>query len=114
MMRGMEDLRAYLNGLPVAEQELFAKRCGTTVGYLRKLLATGDLVREKTCVAIERESGGAVTRMALRPDDWREIWPELDESMPELVAAGQALMRHLDAKHQRTMAKYRAREGGAA
>lgn len=80
-MRGMEDLRAYLNGLPVAEQDGFAKRCGTTVGYLRKLLATGDLVREKTCVAIERESGGAVTRMALRPD-WREIWPELSEAKP--------------------------------
>lgn len=77
----MEDLRTYLNGLPVAEQDGFAKRCGTTVGYLRKLLATGDLVREKTCVAIERESGGAVTRMALRPD-WREIWPELAEVNP--------------------------------
>lgn len=81
MMRGMEDLRAYLNGLPVADQDGFAKRCGTTVGYLRKLLATGDLVREKTCVAIERESGGAVTRMALRPD-WREIWPELADTKP--------------------------------
>lgn len=78
----MEDLRAYLNGLPVADQDGFAKRCGTTVGYLRKLLATGDLVREKTCVAIERESGGAVTRMALRPD-WREIWPELAEQLPK-------------------------------
>lgn len=80
-MLGMEELRAYLNGLPVAEQEGFAKRCGTTVGYMRKLLATGDLVREKTCVAIERESGGVVTRMALRPD-WREIWPELTETKP--------------------------------
>ncbi|MBI3103224.1 MAG: helix-turn-helix domain-containing protein [Burkholderiales bacterium] len=77
----MEELRAYLNGLPVAEQDGFAKRCGTTVGYLRKLLATGDRVREKTCVAIERESGGAVSRMALRPD-WREIWPELSAANP--------------------------------
>lgn len=82
----MEELRAYLNGLPVAEQEGFAKRCGTTVGYLRKLLATGDQVREKTCVAIERESGGAVSRMALRPD-WREIWPELSAANPDQEVA---------------------------
>lgn len=32
------------------------------------------------CVAIERETGGAVTRQALRPDDWHLIWPELADS----------------------------------
>lgn len=32
------------------------------------------------CVAIERLSGGVVTRRDLRPDDWRDIWPELAES----------------------------------
>lgn len=31
------------------------------------------------CTAIERATGGAVTRRDLRPDDWREIWPELAE-----------------------------------
>lgn len=29
------------------------------------------------CVPIERATEGAVTRRDLRPDDWREIWPEL-------------------------------------
>ena len=29
------------------------------------------------CVAIERETGGQVTRRDLRPDDWHLIWPEL-------------------------------------
>lgn len=28
-------------------------------------------------VAIERETGGAVTRRDLRPNDWAQIWPEL-------------------------------------
>ncbi|MFZ1181653.1 MAG: YdaS family helix-turn-helix protein [Herbaspirillum sp.] len=28
-------------------------------------------------VAIEQETGGAVTRRDLRPDDWMLIWPEL-------------------------------------
>jgi len=31
------------------------------------------------CTAIERATEGAVTRRDLRPDDWREIWPELEE-----------------------------------
>lgn len=29
------------------------------------------------CTAIEKVTGGAVTRRDLRPDDWQEIWPEL-------------------------------------
>lgn len=29
------------------------------------------------CTAIERATGGAVTRRDLRPDDWHRIWPEL-------------------------------------
>lgn len=31
------------------------------------------------CVAIERATGGAVTRQDLRPQDWHLIWPELSE-----------------------------------
>lgn len=31
------------------------------------------------CVAIERATSGAVSRRDLRPLDWREIWPELEE-----------------------------------
>jgi len=34
------------------------------------------------CVAIERATGGAVTRRDLRPSDWWKIWPELaDDEM---------------------------------
>lgn len=31
------------------------------------------------CVQIERATSGAVMRWDLRPDDWRDIWPELAE-----------------------------------
>lgn len=34
------------------------------------------------CVAIERATDGAVTRQDLRPDDWRDIWPELADATP--------------------------------
>lgn len=32
------------------------------------------------CVAVENATGGKVTRRELRPDDWRSIWPELEEA----------------------------------
>lgn len=42
------------------------------------------------CVAIERATGGAVTRRDLRPNDWQDIWPELadaDHPAPAEAAA---------------------------
>lgn len=38
------------------------------------------------CYAIERASGGKVTRRDLR-DDWQEIWPELDRRTGPRVAS---------------------------
>lgn len=29
------------------------------------------------CVTLEQDSGGAVTRKELRPEDWERFWPEL-------------------------------------
>lgn len=70
-MRGMEQLRAYLNSLPPPERDGFAARCGTTVGYLRKALSARQRLGEGLCIAIERESGGSVLLESLRPDvDW--------------------------------------------
>lgn len=79
----MRPLLEYLNSLPVAEQASFAQRCGTTVGYLRKAVSVGQLLKAVVCVAIERETRGQVTRRDLRPDDWQDIWPELAESEPK-------------------------------
>ena len=39
------------------------------------------------CVAIERLGSGVVTRRELRPDDWMEIWPELENSEPKQAPA---------------------------
>ncbi len=83
----MESLRLYLNGLPPTEQERFALRCGTTIGYLRKALSLRTIMNPRLCADIERESGGVVTRMDLRPDDWHRIWPELAAAHPERVPA---------------------------
>lgn len=73
----MNELITFLNALPRAEQDAFAKRCCTSVGYLRKAASVGQLLGAELCVSIETETQGAVRRQDLRPDDWSRIWPEL-------------------------------------
>lgn len=71
----METLRAYLGTLKPDVQARFARRAGTTIGYLRKALSVharfdGALVRR-----LHVESHGAVSLSDLRPD----IWPPNEE-----------------------------------
>lgn len=67
----MESLREYLNSLERPEQEAYAARCGTSLGYLRKALSTKERIAESTSIALERESGGKVLVDDIRPDvDW--------------------------------------------
>lgn len=67
----MDTLKTYLNSLAPPEQQGFASRCGTSLGYLRKAISTGQRIGESLCINIERESAGAVTCEELRPDvDW--------------------------------------------
>ena len=64
-------LRDYLNKLSTAEQAPFASKCGTSVGYLRKAISKRQALGVPLCIAIERNTGGAVTCEDLRPDiDW--------------------------------------------
>jgi len=74
----METLRQYLNSLPRAEQEAYARRCKTTIGYLRKALSTKPRLDGAFARVLDEESGGAVRRGDLRPD----IWPELSPTEP--------------------------------
>lgn len=76
----MQCLRDYLNSLPVSEQAVFAAKCGTSIGYLRKALSAGQVPSPERCVLIEQITGGALSRRDLRPDDWHRIWPELIET----------------------------------
>lgn len=70
----MESLRAYLNGRPVEEQQDFAARCGTTIGYLRKALSTKPDLDAELVIALERESGGVVRCEDVRPGvDWEYL-----------------------------------------
>lgn len=70
----MEELRAYINGLPPNEQVEFAERCETTIGYLRKALATKQRLGIELCIRLQRESGGVVRCEDVRPDvDWADL-----------------------------------------
>lgn len=73
----MREVLEYLKRLPPEGRADFAVRCGTSLGYLRKAASVGQLFNPATCVRLEVESGGVITRPMLRPDDWQDIWPEL-------------------------------------
>lgn len=67
----MDKLIQFLNRMPPPDQAVFAKRCGTTVGYLRKAVSKRQKLGDGLCINIERESGRAVLCEDLRPDcDW--------------------------------------------
>lgn len=77
----MDKLKTLIKPMSPEEREDFAVRCGTTWPFLRNVMYGQRTAGEKLCVAIERESGRAVTRQDMR-EDWREIWPELAEPAP--------------------------------
>lgn len=64
----MEKLRNYLKSLSTPEKEAFAKRCGTTLGYLRKAISLNNRFDVNLCIAVERESSGVVRCEDVRPD----------------------------------------------
>lgn len=67
----MQLLLSYLNSLAAPERIDFATRCGTSAGYLRKAISSGQRIGERIVINIERESAGAVRCEDLRPDvDW--------------------------------------------
>ena len=70
-VRYMDNLKTFLNGLSREEQEKFASRCKTSIGYLRKAISMRQQLGPALCVNIERESGRAVRCEELRQDvDW--------------------------------------------
>ena len=70
----MDKLLSYLNSLGKQDQESFARRCGTSVGYLRKAVSTGQQLGESLCINIDRESDSSVRFEDLRPDvDWAYV-----------------------------------------
>ena len=72
------DLRTYLSTGEQRQRE-FAEALGVTQGLISQWARGKAAPPPNRCVAIERMTGGEVTRQELRPDDWKDIWPELEE-----------------------------------
>lgn len=59
-------------------QSQLARSIGVTPVELHDWKKGNAPVPVKACVAIEQQTNGAVSRKDLRPDDWMQIWPELE------------------------------------
>ena len=92
----------------LGNQAILARALGVTpvtVGqWLKPEQRTGRHVPPKQCVRIEQLTDGQVTRRALRPDDWQEIWPELAQALAgttqpatETVAQAHFAIKHVEA-----------------
>jgi DNA-binding transcriptional regulator YdaS (Cro superfamily) len=84
-------LHDYLDSGGATALEL-AVKVGVSPAQLRQWVHgyAGRIPGPANCVAIERATGGKVTRKDLRPDDWFLIWPELDGAEALISAAAPA------------------------
>ncbi|MBP6018774.1 MAG: helix-turn-helix domain-containing protein [Burkholderiaceae bacterium] len=57
-------------------QAALGRLLGKSQPLIHKWLGSPNPLRPEHCLSIERAVG--VTRQDLRPDDWRQIWPELE------------------------------------
>jgi DNA-binding transcriptional regulator YdaS (Cro superfamily) len=83
-------LQQFLNSLPLPRRAEVAARCGTSFEYLRQIGYGNRPCSARIAVCLERESGGLVTRKSLFPDDWINVWPELDgvDLLPQVPVEG--------------------------
>jgi DNA-binding transcriptional regulator YdaS (Cro superfamily) len=58
-------------------QIALARAIGAAPSFVNQWVNQGRPVPVPFCVSIERATGGQVTRIELRPNDWQAIWPEL-------------------------------------
>lgn len=56
------------------------KETGTTRAYLKQIAYGHKPANPLVSARLENVTDGLVTRPELRPDDWSEIWPELNKA----------------------------------
>lgn len=73
------NLLKYLEEKAISQSD-FAKSIEVSPGMLSQWLSGHRPIAPAKCVLIEQNTRGQVSRKELRPDDWKQIWPELDDS----------------------------------
>lgn len=76
------DLKSFMAGLGTEQRKELAEACDTTPGHLQNVMYGYRSCAPDLAVKLERKTGKAVTRRDLRPNDWRDIWPELASKQP--------------------------------
>jgi len=76
---GMEKLRHFCESGALSISDL-ARRLDVSPPTVTEWCRGRRPVPIARCLAIERATGGVVSRRDLRPNDWREIWPDLVDS----------------------------------
>ena len=76
----MQELKKFIFSLPLDERENFAKRCNTTLAYLKKAIYRNHELGPELSVLIEQNSINQVTRQMLHPSSYWKKWPELSET----------------------------------
>lgn len=67
-------LKEFMTTIPMSRRDDFARECGTTKNYLNMIRCGKKRPNESLCIALEKNSGGAVKCEELRPDvDWAYI-----------------------------------------
>lgn len=74
------DLKTYISSSPRGTAASLAKAIGVSPSYLSQMASGQSPISPERCVAIEKETGGVVSRRDLWPDGWDRIWPELKEA----------------------------------
>lgn len=71
------DLKTYISNSPRGTASGLARALSISPSYLSQMASGLAPISPERSVAIERATGGAVSRRELRPEDWQRIWPEM-------------------------------------
>lgn len=72
------DLKQYIDSLEWGGAKELADKLGVSKSFLSQMASGVSAISPKRCVEIEIATSSKVTRKDLKPDEWREIWPELE------------------------------------
>ena len=82
------DIDTYLSRKDAESAACLARKIGVSPVLISQWRRGVRQVPPVRCIAIERATGGAVTRRDLRPADWLRIWPELQARSASALSAG--------------------------
>lgn len=75
-------LSDYLEPLERGSKTAFARKIGAYTPDLSDWITGKRPIPARYCLAIERETAGAVTRADCRPNDWQVYWPDFQLATP--------------------------------